>query len=90
MELGLSVWHLDNAPFKYYTFDAGPFEQPTWRLARLNNGMPVFGFPHWFPATVSIATAALPWFRYSFSLRTLLIATTLVAVGLGLIAWAAK
>jgi hypothetical protein len=31
--------------------------------------------------------AALPWFRYRFTLRTLLISTTLVAVGLGLIVW---
>ena len=36
--------------------------------------------------TVSIA----PWIHYRFSLRTLLIATTLVAVVLGLIMWAAN
>jgi hypothetical protein len=46
--------------------------------------------PHWF-AVLSFATlAAAPWLPYSFSLRTLLIAATVVAVGLGLIVWAVK
>jgi hypothetical protein len=47
-------------------------------------------FPHWFPIllfTISAAFAGFPWIRWRFSLRTLLIATTLVAVVLGLIAW---
>jgi hypothetical protein len=45
--------------------------------------------PHWFPVLLSAAFAAAPWFRrtWKFSLRTLLIATTLVAVVLGLIVW---
>jgi hypothetical protein len=48
--------------------------------------------PVWFLALLSVALAALPWVYWSkrFRLRTLLIATTLVAVGLGLIVWAAK
>jgi hypothetical protein len=36
----------------------------------------------------TLATA--PWLRWRFSLRTLLIFTTLVAVGLGLIVWLSK
>ena len=45
--------------------------------------------PHWFPVVVFIALAAAPWLRWSkrFSLRTLLIAMTLVAVVLGLVVW---
>ncbi len=46
------------------------------------------GMPHIFLATVaSIASivGALPWIRWRFSVRTLLIATTLIAVLLGLI-----
>ena len=45
--------------------------------------------PHWFPALLSVVLATIPWFSRSFrfSLRTLLIATTLVAVVLGLIVW---
>ena len=46
-------------------------------------------FPHWLPALLLASVAAAPWITWSnrFSLRTLLIATTLVAVGLGLIVW---
>jgi hypothetical protein len=48
--------------------------------------------PHWFPIVFSALLAALPWIRWSskFSLRTLLIATTLIAVVLGLVAWSSK
>lgn len=41
-------------------------------------------FPHWFLALLFATVAASPWFRWRFSLRTLLIATTLVAVLLGI------
>jgi hypothetical protein len=44
----------------------------------------------WWPVCPSIACAAAPWFLRRFSLRTLLIATTLVAVVLGLAVWAAR
>ena len=49
--------------------------------------------PWWFPVLLSITFAGLPWLRqipHRFSLRTLLIATTLVAVGLGAIVWMTK
>ena len=48
-----------------------------------------FFFAHWFviiPIAVLGLISSRPWFRWRFSLRTLLIATTLVAVVLGLIA----
>ena len=47
-----------------------------------------FIFPHWFAVALSGALAASVWvpWRRRFSLRTLLIATTLVAVALGIIA----
>jgi hypothetical protein len=44
--------------------------------------------PHWFSATVCGVISVLPWLPRRFSLRTLLIATTLVAVVLGLAVWA--
>jgi hypothetical protein len=44
-------------------------------------------FPYWFSILLVTTLAALPWLRWRFSLRTLLIATTLVAVVLGLIVW---
>ena len=48
--------------------------------------------PHWFLTLLCAGLASivwLPWFRlpYRFSLRTLLIATTLVAALLGLVVW---
>jgi hypothetical protein len=47
--------------------------------------------PHWFPTLLFAAFAALPWLPFKrFSLRTLLIATTLIAVVLGIIVWVAR
>ena len=42
-------------------------------------------FPHWFAAVCAATLAGVPWIRRRYSLRTLLIATTLVAVALGTI-----
>jgi hypothetical protein len=49
-------------------------------------------FPHWFVASAAAIFAAVPWIRWSnrFSLRTLLIITTLVATVLALIVWETK
>lgn len=46
-------------------------------------------YPHWFIVVATTSLALLPWIRWSrrFSMRTLLVAMTLVAVLLGLIAW---
>jgi hypothetical protein len=43
-------------------------------------------FPHWFLVVLILTIAALPWIPWStrFSLRTLLIVTTLIVVTLGL------
>jgi hypothetical protein len=41
--------------------------------------------PHWILVILSAGFAASPWFPWRYSLRTLLVATTLVAVGLGVI-----
>jgi hypothetical protein len=46
--------------------------------------------PNWLAITMVVGFAAIPWLPYfpsRFSLRTLLIATTLVAVALGFIVW---
>jgi hypothetical protein len=48
---------------------------------------------YWFPSMLALAVTTapwLPWWSIRFSLRTLLIATTLVAVVLGLFAWLSK
>ena len=48
--------------------------------------------PYWSLALTSIAFAFAPWiaFKWCFGLRTLLIATTLVAAGLGLAVYTAR
>jgi hypothetical protein len=46
--------------------------------------------PHWVFVLVCLIAAGLPFARNSFSLRTLLIATTVVAVILGLAVWASR
>jgi hypothetical protein len=50
------------------------------------------GMPYWAWLLLPVTTAAVPWIGKArrFSLRTLLIATTLVAVVLGLAVWAAR
>jgi hypothetical protein len=48
--------------------------------------------PHWVPTLFSVAFATIPWTvrRWRFGLRTLMIATTLVAGGLGLAVWLSR
>ncbi len=46
--------------------------------------------PHWFLLVTCGVASVIPWISYRFSLRTLLIATTLVAIVLGLAVWAAR
>jgi hypothetical protein len=48
-----------------------------------------FAMPYWLLLAVFSILAIVPWFRYRFSLRTLLVAMTLVAVVLGFIVYAA-
>jgi hypothetical protein len=56
------------------------------RLPRVDR--PIFVFrnawikaPYWFAVGISAAAAVAPWFRWRYSLRTLLVAMTLVALG---------
>jgi hypothetical protein len=45
--------------------------------------------PIWIPTALFATFGAAAWFRWHFSLRTLLIATTLIAAVLGIAVWAA-
>jgi hypothetical protein len=47
-------------------------------------------FPHWFAILIACAASIAPWLAWRFSLRTMLIAMTLVAVALGLVVWAVR
>ena len=59
----------------------GPFAERATLLG------PSYGVSLWLLIALSSSLASLSWFHWRFSLRTLLIATTLVAVVLGLIVW---
>ena len=47
-------------------------------------------FPHRFLVLIFAILAAVPWVRWKFSLRTLLVATTIIAVVLGLVVWMSR
>ena len=53
---------------------------------------PTLAVPYWFLALIAAAFGVIPWLLWSnrFSLRTMLIATTLIAVVLGLGVWLAR
>jgi hypothetical protein len=60
--------------------------ESTWNGFRAKvypNGIIRVSVPHWFLALVTGTAAALSWNKWRFSLRTLLIATTLVSLGMG-------
>jgi hypothetical protein len=74
----------------------GLFSSRVWgRFSARIEGRNYFSFvvPYWFLVLAAALWAAIPWLPWwssRFSLRTLLIATTLVAVLLGLVVYAAS
>jgi hypothetical protein len=94
----LLLYSMDKGRF-YGHCPADAYQKPFWNQASIlafgrfgSELQRVIFIPYWFPVLISSALAAVPWIRWSkrFSLRTLLIATTLVAVVLGLIVWAVR
>jgi hypothetical protein len=51
---------------------------------------PQIRIPYWFTVLSAAMIAVAPWLQSRFSLRTLLTATTLFALGLGLIVWVSR
>jgi hypothetical protein len=84
------------ADWLWSTAPAGSFggNTPTILGFNLRHLSYYIAFPYWAPVLLCIGLAAAPFLirhqRFGFSLRTLLIATTLLAVVLGLIAYAAR
>ena len=69
------------------------FKFNSWISASFPFRFRLLVIPYWFPALVCGIVAALPWWcrlTWRFSIRTLLVATTLVAVVLGLIVYVSK
>jgi hypothetical protein len=56
-----------------------------WHWIQVGAKLKALVLPHWLFAVLSVVFAAIPWLPWRFSLRTLLIATRLVAAVLGLI-----
>jgi hypothetical protein len=91
----IAIGHLDppNAIGRsYLNVPAG--DAADWRTGGVSGigyyedgAVTAFIAPHWLPALLCAALAVIPWIARSwrFSLRTLMIATALVAVGLGII-----
>jgi hypothetical protein len=91
---GTWTWHKSTEPDDTYLF--GAEKEQAWHTGfagfavYTTFGHRTFRVPHWFFVLVSALAAAAPWIRWRFSLRTLLVAATLVAVVLGLVAYAAR
>jgi hypothetical protein len=76
-------WHYSQLPVDH--------EYLPWTWFEFHVSFPCDNFdeiaPHWLFSLVAALCAAMPWLRFRFSLRALLIATTLVAVLLGVVVW---
>lgn len=64
-----------------------------WGFAVFNSPkVKAYAIPHWLFVLLAATLAVLPWLKVEkrFSLRTMLIANTFVALALGLIMWASR
>lgn len=85
--------------FEYSYINRGPYPNLTGKMPPFRSRLRwhrtkyqwYVGAPHWLLILCFAATGSIPWLRPSrkYSLRTLLTATTLVAVVLGLVIYAA-
>jgi len=84
--LATSIWY--PIPFDHVnmeSFDKGTGFETYIQNATSRSGLSRVGIqlPLWFVVLLVAVFTTLPWLRWRFSLRTLLIATTLVAILLG-------
>jgi hypothetical protein len=76
----------------FASWSLGPNIYSDWGFKQwtdMSGSYVTFGFPDWFVILIATTLAVVPWIQWSkrFSLRTLLIAMTLIAVMFGLIVW---
>jgi len=93
-------WAFESIPLEPYTPEPDEPPRPPrrwsyyWRWVVIQSGpASIIVLPQWHVAAVLALLSGLPWvdkLKWRFSLRTLLIATTLVAVVLGLIVWLSR
>ena len=79
-----SDWHrtVQEAPFSDYIV-----QREAFYYFRFKPGGSMGNVPHWFAVLVCSIVAAVPWFGWRYSLRTLLAAMTLFAVGMGIVVY---
>jgi hypothetical protein len=87
----INSFHLDSSDMRWLKRPVTSL-RPTWKygFGKFPNYTSLYlNLPHWLPIFLTAIFATLPWIRpcKRFSLRTLLVATTLVAVGLGLVVY---
>jgi hypothetical protein len=82
----LSHADISNA-WRSFTSGPQPDHNDRWLWERSTTGRLFIHVPHWFPFVLLVALAVSPWLRWHFTTRTLIIATTLIAVVLGIIVW---
>ena len=68
----------------------GNIPSETWGGIIRNKAVDQLFIPYWMLVLLSVAIASAPWLPWRFTLRTLLIATTLVALVLGMIVWLSR
>ena len=94
--VSLATTHQSTSEWRQFVLDIGqPLELRSQLLVRMKHDPyeDCISIPYWFAFLLTCAVAGASWIRWTkkrFSLRTLLIATTLVAVGLGLAVYAAS
>lgn len=88
-EQGSSVRTLSHedisAAWRRFTDEPQPRDRDTWRWEHTRTGRFFVYVPHWFLVLLAGAVAATPWISWRFSLRTLLIGVTFIALLLGLL-----
>ena len=83
-----SGWELESTPEPPHPLPARFVLPQPWGFEYLGGISCDANVPHWFLLTLSALSGIAPWIHWSrrFSIRTLLIATTLVALTLGIVA----
>jgi hypothetical protein len=77
-------WHITYAP------EPIPVTSGSWMFFRSKGGGWYQRVPFWLPLSILAAVATIPWLHWRFSLRTLLVATTVVCVLLGFVVWLSR
>jgi hypothetical protein len=83
----VSPWQVDTHPADSTSDYQYPTAMGFAAYRSMDHNLYIVRLPYWSLILIFSALGAVPWVRCQFSLRTLLIATTLVAVVLGLIVW---